>query len=51
MAKIADDSGNTAMSWTHESSGNIHAEALISHIGNKIIDVVMIQVDENGMPV
>lgn len=38
----------TQSSWTHTT--NARAEVLVLSIGNKIIDYVMLPVDENGMP-
>ena len=44
-----DEPGSTSMSWSHTVSKN-STEVLIAHIGNKVIDVVMLEVDEDGLP-
>jgi hypothetical protein len=46
---MADDE-TTSQSWTHTASV-AGCELLFVFIGNKLIDVVMLPVDENGLPI
>lgn len=41
---------SVSVSSSHQVPGTNRYEVLITHIGNKIIDVVALPVDEDGMP-
>jgi hypothetical protein len=38
------------MSWTHTPASS-STDVLIAYLGNKVVDVVMLPVDDDGMPV
>jgi len=42
----------SSVTWSHILPPSVaRAELLITHIGNTVLDVVMLSVDEDGMPV
>lgn len=49
MSGDPQESQTTSASWSHTvASGSI--EVLVASIGNKVIDVVMLAVDDDGLP-
>lgn len=51
MLEFRTNPESTSQSWTHTVGSNARFEMLIAHVGNKVIDYVVLPVDENGMPV
>lgn len=42
--------GDATISWTHTVTGASRIEILASYVGDRVVDVVLLDVDADGMP-